>query len=153
VKVQRYGILVIYSLEQELGGIVFPGNIIKWNEDENAFQYNKHLYHIASNEEWVEVDKVDMYKKRLLKAFKKRRDLAKWEKGVEFAKNNLDKIWVNFNDSINAGNCPKGTSDFVRQNKIELDKIGGLRADYLLQLRNDNFTKRAVQEAAKRYIE
>lgn len=61
-------------------------------------------------------------------------------------------VWVGYDDSINAGNCEVQTERFRKTISTRFDgEIGGLRADYLLSLRNDTFTNRAVKLASQRY--
>ncbi len=60
----------------------------------------------------------------------------------------LDTIWVGFKDSLNGGNCRFGTDKFCKDHNINLDEIGGIRADYLLEMETTSFTKRAVQYAS-----
>jgi len=57
----------------------------------------------------------------------------------------ITKIWISFDDSITSGNCKYGTREFCNSNNIDTLKIGGIRADLLLELRNDIFTKRAIK--------
>lgn len=68
--------------------------------------------------------------------------------------NNPENIWVQVEDSYNAGNCRPATDSFAKE---YLDKIGAggdvcTRADLLLSIRNDAYTKRAVVQAAHNFI-
>jgi hypothetical protein len=61
--------------------------------------------------------------------------------------------WVTRNDSLLAGNCPQGTDLFIRVLRHDLDAagdIGAVRASYILARRDDAFTRRAVNHAARR---
>lgn len=66
----------------------------------------------------------------------------------------LPKTFVTIEDSLRAGNCKTGTMNFY--NNLELVRKGfhlrALRADALLQIRNDNYTKRAVNVAIERSL-
>ena len=68
--------------------------------------------------------------------------------------NLLPKTFVTIEDSISAGNCRMGTMNFY--NSLPLVKKGfhlrALRADALLQIRDDNYTKRAVNVAIERSL-
>jgi len=61
---------------------------------------------------------------------------------------NLSEIWVDKNASSDAGNCAVGTASFVARNKLE--KWGAIRADYLLSLQDDRFTRSAITAAILR---
>jgi hypothetical protein len=67
---------------------------------------------------------------------------------------NLKKVFVTKQDSIKSGNCPAGTENFYKN--LDLVKKGfrirAIRADVLLNIRNDAYTQRAVNEAAKRIL-
>lgn len=66
----------------------------------------------------------------------------------------LGKTFVTINDSIQSGNCKTGTMNFY--NNLPLVRKGfhlrALRADALIQLRNDSYTNRAVNAAIQRSI-
>lgn len=66
---------------------------------------------------------------------------------------NLTHIWVGFDDSIQAGNCKTATENFNRQVNEILGggKVGGLRADYLISIRDDVYVRRAIAAASRRY--
>ena len=57
----------------------------------------------------------------------------------------LPRIWVSLEDSLLSGNCEVGTAKFAADN--EMQDCGAIRADYLLELRNDHYTRRAVDKA------
>lgn len=58
-------------------------------------------------------------------------------------------IWVSFSDSMEAGNCQSGSKDFVLRHGIDLDKLGGIRGDRLLELENTEFTQRIIYSKLK----
>lgn len=67
---------------------------------------------------------------------------------------NLSSIFVERQDSLNAGNCVTMTDSFIKEikEKFNLDSDQfALRADLLLKYRNDNFTKRAVIQSYKNH--
>lgn len=68
----------------------------------------------------------------------------------------LSRIWVSAADSSDAGNCPRGTDFVSRKLAVRLGAtgadLGAVRADYLLQYRNDEYTWRAVRVAARRIV-
>jgi len=64
----------------------------------------------------------------------------------------LKNIWVGLDDSFSAGNCKPSTMAFYDKLKsIFGAEVGGLRADELLKIRDDIYTRRAVGAASKRY--
>lgn len=66
----------------------------------------------------------------------------------------IRKAFVTIDDSLTAGNCKVGTMNFYQN--VPLVKKGfhirALRADVLLQLRNDDYTNRAVNAAIQRCV-
>ncbi len=65
----------------------------------------------------------------------------------------LSKIWVGVDDSLKAGNCLSQTIAYLHTLCAKAEaEIGGIRADHLLNLRDDNYTRKAVLVAASRYI-
>lgn len=72
---------------------------------------------------------------------------------ARLVKTSLNSIWVGLNDSFAAGNCRPSTFAFYEQLKTRFgSEVGGLRADELLKIRDDLYTRRAVSAAAKRCI-
>jgi len=58
--------------------------------------------------------------------------------------------WITRNDSISAGNCASETDKFIDKLKEKLNadgEIGAVRASFLLNIRKDIFTERAVKYA------
>lgn len=60
------------------------------------------------------------------------------------------KVFVSVEDSLESGNCKFGTMQFISKHGIDLNKIGGIRGDYLLDIENSNFTMRAVSQAIRK---
>lgn len=61
-----------------------------------------------------------------------------------------EKVFVSVEDSLESGNCKFGTMQFISKHGIDLNKIGGIRGDYLLNIENSNFTMRAVSNAIRK---
>lgn len=62
-------------------------------------------------------------------------------------------IWVGLDDSFAAGNCRPSTMAFYETIKSRYGaEVGGLRADELLKIRDDFYTRRAISAAAKRMM-
>jgi len=83
--------------------------------------------------------------KNAIAAFRKRR--------AEKVKIDMpEKIWVSVEDSYDAGNCHTETNRFAAEvmKKIGADGHVCVRADVILAIRNDNYTRRAVSYAATR---
>ncbi len=63
-------------------------------------------------------------------------------------------VWVGLDDSLRAGNCQTESlaqGDRIRRALNAHGEIGGVRADYLLTLRDDAYTRRAIATARGRY--
>ena len=60
------------------------------------------------------------------------------------------RVFVSVEDSLESGNCKFGTMQFISKHGIDLNKIGGIRGDYLLNIEKSNFTTRAVQYAIQK---
>lgn len=68
----------------------------------------------------------------------------------------LSKIFVQAQDSLQAGNCMAGTISFARRFGIDLQSVGAVRADYLLQIADKHqefksFVTKAIVAAYERY--
>lgn len=61
------------------------------------------------------------------------------------------KVFVGIEDSIKSGNCDFGTKQFSNKHNIDINKIGGIRGDVLLELEKSNFTLRAVAYAISKH--
>ena len=66
-------------------------------------------------------------------------------------KRNHHHIWVSLQDSFDAGNCVPTSKKVEADLKRIYGNIGGIRADVLLNYRDDFYTRRAVTVAARRY--
>lgn len=64
---------------------------------------------------------------------------------------NIKHVWVSIEDSLAAGNCKSQTDAFASRVYSEIGHVGGLRADVLIAMRDDIYTRRAVGQAIKRY--
>lgn len=85
-----------------------------------------------------------------LKKYNKIEEKLKLDKAYLEALKNIDnldlkRIFVDENASLQSGNCKFGTDAFI--SGASLSNIGAIRADYLLELRNDTFTRKAVAMA------
>ena len=84
------------------------------------------------------------------------RDRGKEEREALQIQASLSRIWVSAADSSDAGNCHSGTDFVSRKLSVRLGAtgadLGAVRADYLLQYRNDEYTWRAVRVAARRIV-
>lgn len=143
-----------------------------WDNDTIALKYKSDVYHIDFDdfyfdfqlgyehyndsfddydefrEEYVTPKSFSFILEKAVQGIEKRRK----ERLEEYLTNNindieLNKIFVERQDSLNAGNCTYETDSFIDEliSKLGLENRNiALRADVLLQIRNDNFTKRAV---------
>jgi len=100
-------------------------------------------FHIDKNYEGMVLAR-EAFQKRAIEKKKKARNA--------FYLANAEKIFVRFSDSVSAGNCKFGTRDFERKyNLYFCSRRGrGVKGDYLLRLRDDEYTRRAVVAAGIR---
>lgn len=64
----------------------------------------------------------------------------------------LAAIWVDEAASVAAGNCAAGTAAQAERVRRSLGPVGAVRADVLLGMRSDDFTRRAIAAAAAREL-
>lgn len=64
-------------------------------------------------------------------------------------KRDLSTTFVGLDDSFAAGNCRPATLAFYEQVNARFGEIGGLRADVLLEMRNDIYARRAISAASQ----
>lgn len=63
----------------------------------------------------------------------------------------LNTVWVSVEDSLRAGNCGGATNSVASQIRRDLGgEVHAVRADYLLQVRNDHYARRAIAAAQQR---
>lgn len=82
-------------------------------------------------------------------AMLEKRRLEKIEESELYEK--ASKVFIGIQDSLSAGNCQFGTNQFVHKHNININKIGGIRGDVLLELEKSNFTLRAVAYAISKH--
>lgn len=65
-----------------------------------------------------------------------------------------ERVWVQLEDSYEAGNCRSLTDKFAHDYLSQIGAVGPVstRADLLLSIRNDSYTRRAVAYAAMRQM-
>lgn len=108
-----------------------------WGEKLPAYEYKGYEYHI----DFKDTNKLyeeDIYNKL------RNRHLNKLEREIK-AEDIADKVYVNMEDSLEAGNCRAGTLAFMRNFNIKKDDK--IRGDKVLNLKTDSFTRRAVISA------
>lgn len=101
---------------------------------------------------WYHVDHY-MPIDRLRTMLERRRKTARAAEIDRYLDENGDKVWVSINDSLGAGNCSPGTNQFLNRLTELLQPVGTLgavRADVILSLRDDIYTRRACQVAVLR---
>ena len=114
--------------------------------------YRKHDYHFDGiiNKKSIEKVREAIKQRRLSDVRFYREQKVKKEQFNAL----LPKTFVTIEDSLEAGNCKIGTMNFY--NSLPIVQKGfhlrALRADALLQIRNDNYTKRAVNVAIERSL-
>lgn len=78
-----------------------------------------------------------------------KRRLEKIEESELYEK--ASKVFIGIQDSLSSGNCQLGTNQFVHKHNIDINKVGGIRGDILLEIEKSNFTLRAVSYAISRH--
>ncbi len=100
-----------------------------------------------------------MVKNNIEKAVLMLEKRIKEAKEEKLFKEKASKVFVSFDDSIKAGNCKPGTLSFLRKTGIDINKIGGVRGDYLMELakrkapEDIRYVKNAVINAIRRQSE
>ena len=129
------------------------GNVLNIVKDSADWCYQdketKELYHFDSEiSNWRTRNPFTI----AVTAFKKRRIIAREQAKQKELENrcfsNLDKFFVSYEDSIQAGNCVPHTDstriNVMNQLGINTDLFIAVRADVLMNTRNDFYSKRAV---------
>lgn len=129
---------------------IYNNNLFKkvgflFDKKEISVKWKGYEYHIEDYQVFQHPEKTKKLIIDIIKAFQSRKRIAKKE--AEFLALPLNKIFVQKEDSLDSGNCPFGTNRFIESCKI--DGEFALRADVLLKIRNDNYTKRAILQAYK----
>ncbi len=127
------------------GAIRGQGIIWRWNRQEKSGAYIQIVSGEVFHTPKIITETAKSVFLSAITAFKKRRD-EKIKKQAELK--NLENIYVTAADSILAGNCKTQTEQFNN----DIDKkygmhIWAISASALLQLRDDNYTRRAVRQA------
>lgn len=157
-----------YELKQSLITDHSPnlnkGEKLFFDEYELVFSYRDEVYHFDFDEikadrrfedpyyaDFSELD-FDAAVDKAREAIQKRRDerLAELQNERKFSNEfPLDRIFVEREDSLAAGNCRAHTDSFIKelQEQHGFGDNFALRADQLLEIRNDAFTRRAVIQA------
>lgn len=147
---------LLVKIGKIMGFEVIKSNI--YNEDKNltwAIQKDDELFHF----QLLELIYFDLYDKEN-NFYKSVREFAN-KSLISIQKRKLEKIdksdllkrassvFVSFQDSLMSGNCNSGTKRFAEKHNIDLNKIGGIRGDVLLNLESSEYVDRAVYYALK----
>lgn len=125
----------------------FRGLPFKYDKIENSWSYRGFDYHLT-NYFFTEKSKNEV-ERNIVKSFQKRKK--------EFIDNKTlmskaEKVMVKIEDSIKSGNCAHGTDVFrknlISDGIIEEDQES-INGKLLLSIRNDSYTRRAVNQAIK----
>jgi hypothetical protein len=101
--------------------------------------------------------------KGFVRAYKDKASIVKGDVKLKniSQKFNLNEIFVEYQDSLNAGNCESGTRNFANINSIDLSTTGAVRADYLVRILEETdlgrqvgkFVYKAIDSAKLRYAQ
>jgi len=119
-----------------------------FDKKEIAVSIDNETYHIAQKEIYQEESKNAIVIKQIISAFQNRK---RKNKKLNFFNNlNLSGIVVSIDDSIKAGNCKVGTSNFIAAHfKKEIENNTPITAEMVWNVRKDEYTKRTILQAAK----
>lgn len=135
-----------YGYELTRTAVSSSSKTIEWAIKKDSEEYHFNIAEVIANDISGEVSLKD-FLRNVFHALETRK-LEKIEDSELYAK--ASKVFVSFKDSIVSGNCEFGTKAFANKHRINTNKIGGLRGDFLLGLENSSFTKRAVLSAINR---
>jgi len=125
--------------------------IVKALGEEYHFDYRKKPYANETNLKKA----MREGKRRIIqrkKANKYHKDILKIREKIWNNSENLKQIYVTFNDSINAGNCNEQSIATKKKIIEKYGQISMIRADKLLEIRNDIYVKRAIETASIRFM-
>lgn len=137
-------------LNEKFADVLLKGEKIKVDNLGAYLSYRGHDYHFDGiiNKNSIEKIREAIRERRLSDIKKYRMQKLSEEQFNSF----LQKTFVTVEDSIKAGNCPIGTKNFY--DSLDLVQKGfhirALRADALLKIRDDNYTRRAVMQAMQK---
>jgi hypothetical protein len=153
---------LVELINEELGGYdLKKGEKLYLDEGLVTYEYRGEQYHYSHDEitekygdycvnfsTTIDLDIArNAIRKRRLEAIKNVFSKNNYEKVMQLP---LNKIWVSYENSIDAGNCkPLTTSTMISimENEGISSKVFAFRADALLEYRNDNYVKRAILNA------
>jgi len=137
----------------------YPDYVVVWKQEFKKFKYQ--LVTRFAHEEYHFPLRDNPYteknmKKKLregkrliiarIKADKTRYEMKK------YLSNHANQVFVSVEDSLKSGNCKPETDSFADKIRKEFGNIGAIRADILLEIRNDSYTRRACEVACKKYL-
>lgn len=116
-------------------------------------EYSREHYHV-SLEEFQDCDRNwKTVFRDIIQPMVRRRAMAEIERLVKTRlQGRLEEVakyvWVSFADSIKAGNCEFGSRQFIERHGINLNELGAIRGDALLEIENSDYTRRIVMMKA-----
>lgn len=122
--------------------------MVSWAIKRDNEEYHFNLASLIAHDVYGEYS-VKEFLVNALAMLEKRR-LEKIEESELYEK--ASKVFIGIQDSLSSGNCQLGTNQFVHKHNININKIGGIRGDILLELEKSNFTLRAVAYAISKHV-
>jgi hypothetical protein len=158
IKTKIVGALITI-INQRIAGDLFSCDWISSKGSKQYFElirvpgyiYKDYHFQASSIKEAKEIVKERRIKlANKAKLEKAEKEINKLAEQMEF-----NKVFVELNDSINAGNCLSGTKNFAKNHNIDLNITGAVRADFLFDNRNGSevFVLRAINSAKRRYAQ
>lgn len=140
-------------LNEKFAEFLKPGEKIRVDYLGAYLSYRGHDYHFDGivNKNSIEKVRESIKQRRLSDIVSYRKQ--KFEK--EQFNRLVPKTFVTIEDSIKAGNCRTGTLNFYNNLSLVQKgfKLRALRADALLKIKDDKFTRRAVNAAIERIMQ
>lgn len=114
--------------------------------------------HVDANEfEEHDCNWIEVYREVVRPQVQRRKEIEKMNALKAKVGKNLKevakKLWVRFKDSIDAGNCVFGSTEFIKRHQISLEKLGAIRGDALLELEDTEFTRRIIYALSAKHPE
>jgi len=120
-----------------------------FDRNQVAILHNGDIYHIEQSQVFCMTENHEPIIKRVITAFQNRK--RGYKKDHYFNALNLSEIIMTFEDSTKSGNCEIGTKQFASTYFAnELKENTPITAQMVWNTRKDEFTKRAILQAAKK---
>lgn len=143
----------LYRLGEKIG---FEASFDFSSDDSVSVEFlveEAYSVHVSGEEfECHNYDWMKVYREEVLPQVQRRKIIAQMDAVKAKVGSNIKqvarKLWVGFNDSLQAGNCYFGSNEFIKRHHISLEKLGAIRGDWLLEMEDTDFTRRIILSLA-----